>query len=52
MTERNSRQMFCTHCGEGLIDRQGKPALQVTTLLFLLKLLRVSPTKGPIVTKS
>jgi hypothetical protein len=25
------RQMFCTHCGVGLIDRQGNPALQVST---------------------
>lgn len=25
----DSRQMFCTHCGEGLVDRQGKPALQL-----------------------
>ena len=29
MQELNSRQMFCTHCGEGLVDRQGKPAVQV-----------------------
>ena len=29
MQELSSRQMFCTHCGEGLVDRQGKPAVQV-----------------------
>lgn len=29
MQELSSRQMFCTHCGEGLVDRQGKPAVQL-----------------------